>query len=51
LASEEARQSPLDRDVSTFLGEKVCPDRVTIYPIEREVIPWSLFKENKEGAS
>ena len=51
LASEEARESPLDRDVSTFLGEKVCPDRVTIYPIEREVIPWSLFKENKEGAS
>lgn len=49
LAAEEARESPLDRDVSTFLGRTVSPDGVPIYPIEREVLPWSLFKESKAG--
>lgn len=51
LASEERRESPLDRDVSTFLGQRVSSEGVTIYPIEREVIPWALFKENKERIS
>ena len=51
LGSEQASQPPLDQDISTFLGQKVCPDGVMIYPIEREVIPWSLFKENKAGIS
>ncbi|TAK06183.1 hypothetical protein EPO44_05670 [bacterium] len=47
LEAEAVRESPLDRDASTFLGQKVSPDGVLIYPIEREVLPWSLFKENK----
>ena len=51
LASEERRESPLDRDVSTFLGQRVSSEGVIIYPIEREVIPWPLFKENKERIS
>lgn len=48
LASEEEGPS-LDRDVSTFLGQRVSPDGAIIYPIERELLPWSLFKENKAG--
>ncbi len=51
LASEERRESPLDRDVATFLGRRVAPDGVRIYPIEREVVPWALFKEDKESVS
>ncbi|MCZ6625335.1 MAG: S-methyl-5-thioribose-1-phosphate isomerase [Deltaproteobacteria bacterium] len=49
LASEEAKQAPLDRDISTFLSQRVSPEGVAIYPIEREVVPWSLFKEDKTG--
>ena len=37
--------SMIDRDVSTFLGKKVCPAGVSIRSIEDEVVPWSLFKE------
>lgn len=51
LASEETKQAPLDRDISTFLGQRVTSEGVAIYPIERELIPWSLFKENKVGIS
>ncbi len=51
LESEAVRESPLDRDASTFLGQKVSPDGVLIYPIEKEVLPWSLFKGNKIGIS
>jgi methylthioribose-1-phosphate isomerase len=40
---EEA--APLDADVSTFLGRRVVADGIKIYPVEKEVIPWSLFKE------
>jgi methylthioribose-1-phosphate isomerase len=43
IAGEEA--APLDADVSTFLGRRVVPDAIKIYPIEKEVVPWSLFKE------
>ena len=35
----------MDRDVSTFLGKKICPAGVSIRSIEDEVVPWSLFKE------
>ena len=51
LASEDAKEAPLDRDISSFLGQRVIPEGVAIYPIEREEIPWSLFKENKAGIS
>lgn len=44
LESEGAPAAPGDRNVSTFLGQKVCPEGVRIHPLEKEVIPWSLFK-------
>ena len=43
LPGEEA--APLDADVSTFLGQRVVAGGIKIYPVEKEVIPWSLFKE------
>lgn len=49
LESEE-REPAQDLDVSTFLGKRVVPEAVAIYPIETELIPWSLLKENKAGA-
>jgi methylthioribose-1-phosphate isomerase len=33
-----------DRDVSTFLGTRVCPEGVAVYPAAEEMIPWSLLK-------
>ncbi|MFQ5684063.1 MAG: hypothetical protein ACE5HC_12415 [Candidatus Binatia bacterium] len=47
LAGEEAKETSRDQDVSTFLGQRVSPDGVTIYPIEPEVLPWFLFQEDK----
>lgn len=49
LASEGSQQPPMDRDISTFLGQKVCSEGAAIYLMEKEVVPWSLFKENKAG--
>ncbi len=43
IAGEDA--APLDADVSTFLGRRVVADGIKVYPIEKEVVPWSLFKE------
>jgi methylthioribose-1-phosphate isomerase len=43
IAGEAA--PPLDADVSTFFGRRVFADGVEIYPIEKEVVPWALFKE------
>jgi methylthioribose-1-phosphate isomerase len=51
LSSGEIRHTPLDRDVATFLGQRVCPEGVAVYPIEKETIPWSLFKEGAEKRS
>lgn len=51
LAAEAVQEPPLDRDISTFLGQKVCSEGISIYPIENEVVPWSFFKENKSGIS
>ena len=45
LESEEESHAATDRDVSTFLGQKVCPAGVSIYSIERELLPWGLFKD------
>ncbi len=46
LGSGETRQQPLDETVATFMGERVCPEEVAVYPIEKERIPWSLLKKN-----
>jgi len=47
LSSEEPKQIPQDRDVTTFLGQRVCPEGVAIYPTERDIVPWPLFKEEE----
>jgi methylthioribose-1-phosphate isomerase len=40
-----------DRDVATFLGAKVVPAGASIYPLEKEVIPWELFRPCKTSVS
>jgi len=40
----ERDASDLDRDVSTFLGQPICPAGVAVQPIASEVVPWALFK-------
>lgn len=46
LAAEPAETATADRDVSTFMGEKVSPDGAGLHPLEREILPWSLFKQD-----
>jgi methylthioribose-1-phosphate isomerase len=40
----ERNASTADSDVSTFLGEPICPAGVAIRPLGSEVVPWALFK-------
>ncbi len=47
--SEDTNELPADPDVSTFLGRKMIPPKVAVYPIEKEVLPWALLKEEREG--
>ena len=44
LESDAGQESSTDHDVSTFLGKKLIPAGVAIYPLEKEVIPWALLK-------
>ncbi len=44
FSGDERRTAPLDADVSTFLGERICPAGVTVRTVESEVVPWALFK-------
>jgi methylthioribose-1-phosphate isomerase len=37
-----------DRDVSTFLGERVLPPGVAVHRLGTESMAWSLFRENSE---
>lgn len=46
LGSGETQQQPLDGTVATFMGQRVCPEEVTIYPVKKDRIPWSLLKNN-----
>jgi methylthioribose-1-phosphate isomerase len=39
-----AKNQTRDRDISTFLGNNICPAGVTIRTIEPEVIPWTLLR-------
>jgi methylthioribose-1-phosphate isomerase len=50
LASETPEIAGGDRDVSTFLGQKICPMGVSVYPVESEVLPWAIFKDT-DGAA
>jgi methylthioribose-1-phosphate isomerase len=43
--AEQRDDAAMDRDVATFLGQRVCPAGVTVRPLEKEVLPWALFKE------
>jgi methylthioribose-1-phosphate isomerase len=47
--SEETNELPADSDVSTFLGRKMIPPKVAVYPIEKEILPWALLKEERDG--
>jgi methylthioribose-1-phosphate isomerase len=49
LESEETKELPLDADVSTFLGHKMIAPKVAVYPIENELLPWELLKQEKDG--
>jgi methylthioribose-1-phosphate isomerase len=51
LEAGAAQEASPDRDVSTFLGEPVSPPEVSIYPIQPDVIPWELLKENSGSNS
>ena len=45
LFSAEVRNEPtIDRDVSTFLGEPICPAGVTVRGLGAEAVPWALLK-------
>lgn len=50
LASEMPEGSGADLDVSTFLGQKICPAGVSVYPLESEVLPWTIFKDASGAA-
>ncbi|MGH7824758.1 MAG: hypothetical protein ACREQ7_06235 [Candidatus Binatia bacterium] len=51
LEGQAAIEPVADRDVSTFLGQPVLPSAVSVYPLENETMPWSLFKENPGASS
>ena len=48
LEAEQPESSPPDRDVATFLGQRVSPRGVRIHPLDEEVIAWALLKEKQE---
>jgi methylthioribose-1-phosphate isomerase len=39
----------IDRDVSTFLGRRICPPGVSVRAAEAEVVDWALFKDSKDS--
>jgi len=39
-----AKNQTRDRDISTFLGNNICPAGVTIRTVEPEVISWTLLR-------
>jgi methylthioribose-1-phosphate isomerase len=41
---DEHKASPLDHDITTFMGKRITPSGVAVRPIEAETIPWALFK-------
>jgi methylthioribose-1-phosphate isomerase len=49
--SSSSTEPTSDRDVATFLGVKVLPAGVSIYPLEKEVIPWELCSPCKSSSS
>jgi methylthioribose-1-phosphate isomerase len=39
--------APLDQDVATFMGTRICPSGVSVLALEPEIIPWSLFRAHE----
>jgi methylthioribose-1-phosphate isomerase len=46
--AETETQALVDRDVSTFLGQRVLPPGVAVQRFGTESMAWSLFRENSE---
>ena len=49
LGGQQIPDAVIDRDVSTFLGTKICPPGVSVRPVGTEVIPWALIKEQNDS--
>jgi len=49
LCGEQPQGATIDRDVSTFLGTKICPAGASIRNVEAEVVPWGLFNDQKDS--
>jgi methylthioribose-1-phosphate isomerase len=45
LRGEERIGTPLDVDVKTFMGERICPANAAVYPLEPETVPWRLLSD------
>ncbi len=44
FSSESRTESTADSDVTTLLGEPICPAGVAVRTVGSEVVPWALFK-------
>jgi methylthioribose-1-phosphate isomerase len=49
LGGRRLQGETIDRDVSTFLGTKICPAGVSVRAAEVEVVPWALFRDQKDS--
>jgi methylthioribose-1-phosphate isomerase len=45
FTGEQHMGSTLDRDVSSFMGKRICPAGAGIREIAAEVVPWTLLKD------
>ncbi|MGH7873973.1 MAG: hypothetical protein ACREQO_17355 [Candidatus Binatia bacterium] len=45
FGGESQMEKTVDGDVSTFLGEPICPPGVLVRPVKDEIVSWNLFKE------
>ena len=45
LAAAPEMSAPLDRDVTTFLGHRLCPKGVEAYPVGPDIVPRNLIHE------
>jgi hypothetical protein len=46
---EKINEASPDREVATFLGQRIIPDGASVYPLEKEILPWELFKSERGG--
>jgi len=43
--ADAAEDPPSDQDVASFLGQRIIPAGVAVHPLQTEVIPWELIKD------